>query len=439
MALRKGKLDIKWYFGKMIKIPTTWKYLRLEELISTGNQGVNTAIDTVEYVNNGYPLLKAGDIRQRFNLEMTDKISKKSFEKIPGHQKPRKGDILYANIGSQLGTAMYVDFDSEAVIAWNIFLIRVKNGIDARFLCYYLNFEMVRTRLLSMASFSTMPFISKPNLFSVRIVQPQLEEQKIIVSILSKVDELIQKVELIIEQTQRLKNGLMQKLLTQGIGHENFKTIGLGGQITTSIPVSWREVQLANLSNQGSQNGIAISVSDYGKGVPIVGMTDLFNNDILDFTKLKEVSLTKDIPKFSLKEGDLLFARRSLNVEGAGKCVLVPKVFKPIVFESSIIRMSINNELAVPRFIHFLLNSHLGRRIMTRIVKVVAVSGITGSDLRKLRIPVPSTISEQRIIVSILDSFDVLITGNKLYKANIENLKKGLMQKLLTGKIRVKV
>ena len=64
---------------------------------------------------------------------------------------------------------------------------------------------------------------------------PPLKEQQKIASILSNVDELIQKTEQIIEQTQRLKKGLMQRLLTKGIGHTKFKKTELG-----EIPEEWK-------------------------------------------------------------------------------------------------------------------------------------------------------------------------------------------------------
>jgi hypothetical protein len=69
--------------------------------------GVNTAIDNVEYVGDGYPLVKAGDIRENFDIGKIGTISRYSFEKIPDHQKPKEGDILYANIGSRLGNQQH--------------------------------------------------------------------------------------------------------------------------------------------------------------------------------------------------------------------------------------------------------------------------------------------------------------------------------------------
>jgi type I restriction enzyme S subunit len=70
-----------------------------------------------------------------------------------------------------------------------------------------------------------VPGLNRNQVYAVKLGLPPLREQQKIASILSKVDELIQKTDQIIEQTQRLKKGLMQRLLTKGIGHTRFKTV----------------------------------------------------------------------------------------------------------------------------------------------------------------------------------------------------------------------
>lgn len=197
------------------------------------------------------------------------------------------------------------------------------------------------------------------------------------------------------------------------------------------IPEDWEIISLEKLSKDGTQNGHAISVNDYGKGTPIVGMTDLFANDILDPSNLKEVKISeKKTELFSLKSNDLIFARRSLNVEGSGRCVIIPTINRPIIFESSVIRMTVNDDVN-PKYVYYLLNSHMGKRIMRRIVQVVAVSGITGSDLKKIEIQIPKKLQEQQKIASILSNVDSLIQQTQKEIEQTQRLKKVSMQKLL--------
>ena len=96
---KPGYKLVKSLFGKYEEIPEEWEYAELKGLTVFGNQGVNTAIDHVEYVDNGIPMLKAGDINPSFSLETTDKISLKSFQNIPENQKPKKMDKTHISSG----------------------------------------------------------------------------------------------------------------------------------------------------------------------------------------------------------------------------------------------------------------------------------------------------------------------------------------------------
>ena len=185
----------------------------------------------------------------------------------------------------------------------------------------------------------------------------------------------------------------MQTLLTKGIGHKEFKETPIG-----KIPKTWQAIKFKDILELPLQSGIYKPRQFYGSGVKIVRMTELFKNDILDVeTNMRKVTVTPhELNKYSLKDGDLLFARRSLKVEGSGKCVLVPKVNEPIVFESSIIRASLKKEIAYPLFYLYYMNS-LGHRQIVHMVRTVAVSGISGRDLKNLNIPLPP-IEEQKKI-----------------------------------------
>ena len=295
--------------------------------------------------------------------------------------------------------------------------------------------------LTSFSQGSTIQGFTRKELTNFLIKLPSLFEQQKIVSILSNVDSLINQIQKEIEQTQILKKGLMQKLLTKGIGHTKFKKVSFGGQIIENIPLGWKIKTLDDISKNGTQNGLAISVSDYGSGIPIVGMTKFYASEILTFDNMREVHISKkDEEKFSLKSFDLLFGRRSMDGKptgGAGKCVVVPQINKKVVFESSIIRMAVKNEIN-PFFIYQLLKSHFGEKIIRRIIRVSAVSGISSGDLIKIKIPIPPK-NEQDKIVDTLSQYDIQLNKLELENFQFIKLKKGLMQKLLTGKIRVKV
>ena len=97
-------------------------------------------------------------------------------------------------------------------------------NISSDFKTYLNSIKFVKNQIIAYVTGISVYGLSKNNLKKIRIPLPPIKEQQKIASILSNVDELIQKTEQIIEQTQRLKKGLMQRLLTKGIGHTKFKS-----------------------------------------------------------------------------------------------------------------------------------------------------------------------------------------------------------------------
>ncbi|MGH2572186.1 MAG: restriction endonuclease subunit S [Actinomycetota bacterium] len=127
---------------------------------------------------------------------------------------------------------------------------------------------------------------------------------------------------------------------------------------------------------------------------------------------MRQLQVTEsELERFSIQPGDLLFARRSLVAEGAGKCSLVREVQKPTVFESSIIRARPAPDRADSRYLFYLFQSPYGRYALGTIRRQVAVAGITGADLAELQIPLPP-LRVQREIANALESIDDKIDLN---------------------------
>lgn len=201
------------------------------------------------------------------------------------------------------------------------------------------------------------------------------------------------------------------------------------------VPESWEIVPFRKLMVKGTQNGIYKSSGYYGRGYQIADMKDVFKSDVLQVGEMDLVDLDEDeLAKFRLREGDLLFARRSFKPEGAGKCQLVPSLDEPVVFSSSLIRVSLT-AAALPDFYAQYLQSEVGRELMSPIIRVLAVSGISGGDLKELLIPkVP--LDEQREIAEALRACDEVIARLEREAAVHEELFLALLEELMTGQLR---
>ena len=185
--------------------------------------------------------------------------------------------------------------------------------------------------------------------------------------------------------------------------------------------MSWPEVDFESLFAAPSRNGVYKSKDHHGSGVPIVNMGELFafnriGNQPMSLIRMSDAEMDKS----GLIDGDLLFGRRSLVEEGAGKCSMVYKPAGPLTFESSIIRVRLNRAIADPEFFFNYFRSPIGRSRIRAIVGGAAVKGIRGSDLKLIKVHVPP-IDEQIAIRQVVALYDDLITTNQRRIALLED------------------
>lgn len=160
------------------------------------------------------------------------------------------------------------------------------------------------------------------------------------------------------------------------------------------------------------RNGLTKPKAIRGKGVKMIAMGEIFSKARINNMDMDRVPVTdKELENCRIQEGDLLFARQSLVLEGAGKCSIVADVKEPTVFESHLIRVRIDATKANPYYVFYYFNSTHGRDSIGTIVEQVAAAGIRGSDLIKLKVPCPD-VQTQNKIAEFLQRIDEKIELN---------------------------
>ncbi len=120
----------------------------------------------------------------------------------------------------------------------------------------------------------------------------------------------------------------------------------------------WYATPFGQLLAEPVRNGIYKKKEFHGRGAKIVNMGELFAHPRLRSVPMKRVELSDgERNRFDVRKGDLLFARRSLVAEGAGKCSIVLDVDELTTFESSIIRARPDTSKVEPLFIFYFFNS----------------------------------------------------------------------------------
>lgn len=137
------------------------------------------------------------------------------------------------------------------------------------------------------------------------------------------------------------------------------------------------------------RNGLTKPKAVRGAGTKMVNMGELFANPRMTNVTMDRVPLNQAERNSSLlAAGDLLFARQSLVLAGAGKCSIFVNDDEEVCFESHVIRCRLNRNLADPDFYFYFFSSSTGRQLIESIVEQGAgASGIRGSDLAKLQVP----------------------------------------------------
>ena len=180
---------------------------------------------------------------------------------------------------------------------------------------------------------------------------------------------------------------------------------------------------------ESTRNGLTRPKAVRGSGVKMVNMGELFAHPRLCNVPMDRVPLSQsEAERLLLEDGDLLFARQSLVLEGAGKCSIFLRDDEPVTFESHVTRVRLDPKKAHPGYYFYYLQSHQGRSAIRSIVEQGAgASGIRASDLATLEVqwrPLP----EQRAIAHILGALDDKIELNRRMNETLEAMARALFK-----------
>lgn len=362
-------------------------------------------------------------------------IKKMLFSDAPSRAKRvvKNGDVLFSTVRPYQKNFTIIENEQDNLIASTGFaVLRAKEDNDPRFIYQMLYSDVFMNQIISEMKGSNYPAVNASDVEKVEILLPSLKEQQKIASILSTVDEQIDETEQLIVKTKELKKGLMQQLLTKGIGHTEFKRTELG-----EIPIDWDIMKLSEISEFITKGS---TPTTYGFDWEDEGIY-FFKSDVVKEGKFvygdyKYISKEahKQMTRSIVKAGDIL-----ISITGnVGRVAIVPQEIEEANINQHIARIRVNRENVNAQFIFQWLNQSKIIKYYELIKTGLAYPQISLAQVRDTLIPIPSS-NEQQKIASILSTVDEQIEAYEQEKAKYEELKKGLMQQLLIGKIRVKI
>ena len=416
-------------------IPEDWEVKKLKDIseLIDGDRSSNYPSPS-EIVDDGVLFLSTSNIKDnKLDYTSCKFITKEKFDSLR-KGKLQKNDIIITLRGTIGSIAKFdaIKYDTGFINA-QMMIIRSQD-IEPDYLSKYLTANNLRKQIEVISSGSAQPQLTKKDMSSINIVVPPLKEQEKIAEILSTVDTQIDDTEKIIEKTKELKKGLMQQLLTMGIGHKEFKKTEIG-----EIPVEWEAKKLGDMgTNYTGLSGKTKDDFENGNR-KFITYSNVNLNAFVDIDILGDVKVLDNEKQNNVKYGDILFTGSSENPEEAGMTSVFLYNLKDVYLNSFCFGYRLNDlKVTDPRFYGYYFRGETFRKSIFPLAQGSTRYNISKTEVMNIKVAIPP-LEEQEKIAQILSSLDNEIEEYENKKQRLEELKKGLMQQLLTGKIRTVV
>jgi type I restriction enzyme S subunit len=412
-------------------VPKDWEVDRIKDIAEINKESRDPSIDspneTFQYVDIESVAGGSGRIKETKNLLGKEAPSR-------ARRVIHENDVLMSTVRPYLKAFTIVPKGYENEICSTGFaVLRSKEKVNPRYLLYTLFSDNVISQCNRMMVGGQYPALNSSQVAEIKLSVPPMAEQRAIVEVLGVVDSAIELSDQIIAKTERLKRGLMQQLLTRGIGHTETKQTPIG-----QMPSDWVPTKIGDIAKLQSGGTPRRDVKEYwtnGK-IPWLKSGELNDGEVCQAEeRISQQGLDDSAAKIFPK-GTLLMAMYGkgtvtktgiLGIEAATNqavCAFIPKdrQFSPKFLQYSLI---------------FKRNQLLGQ--LTNPSTDMGRTNIYAGMLASYQIPLPNKIEEQNKIAEIIQEADKKLKLEQLEKIKLDNIKRGLMDLLLTGRVRIKV
>lgn len=407
------------------EVPERWSIRTLGELAQIKIGGTPSRREPAYWADSsgGHPWASISDLASGSVYATKERISdlgvKHSNVKLIPPGTPLMSFKL--TIG-RMARAVAPLYTNEAIAAFD----DLTPELDRNFLFYALPSAVSGAELDQAVKGVTL---NKKKLSALRLMLPPLTEQQKIAEILTSVDDAIQATEAVIEQTKKVKQGVMNRLLTKGIGHTRFKETEIG-----EIPEGWEVVPAESVCETVIDcKNRTPPITD--RGFAVVRTPNVRNGRFIkkNLTFTDEISFVEWTKRGKPRSGDVLITREA----PVGEVCAAPTEFEFCLGQRMMLyrpdRARLDQE-----FLLYSLQSTAVRRVLLERAGGSTVGHVRVGDIRTLPIPI-APLEEQRQIVSSLQSIDRQVAVLEGEQLALQALKSSLMTDLLTGRTRVRI
>ena len=309
----------------------------------------------------------------------------------------------------------------ENVIVSSLYeVFQTDNYVNDRFLWHWLKSDEFPRWIEKLQEGSVRLYFYYDKLCECQLYMPSLEEQEKIATFLDDLDHLITLHQRKCEETKTLKKYMLQKMFPQN-GH-SVPEIRFSG-----FTEDWEQRKLGELGSL--KNGMNFSKEAMGIGFPFVNLQNIFGNNVIDVTNLgKAMASDSQLKDYNLLNGDVLFVRSSVKLEGVGEAALVPQNLENTTYSGFIIRF--RDEYGLDNnFKRFLFGIESVRNQIMAQATNSANKNISQTVLENLCLKIPNK-SEQEKIGLYFSNLDHLITLHQHKCEELQNIKKFMLKNM---------
>jgi type I restriction enzyme S subunit len=421
------------------EIPDGWQYSTVGS-VSTNDGDYGSSASARDYHPDLPRYVRITDIQQDGTLDQESRTSI-TFEEADGHLL-EEGDIVFARSGATVGKTYLYDPD-DGVCAYAGYVIKYQidsSKADPHYVHYWTKSPLYWRRVERTLRKGAQPNINASEYRGFELLLPPLPEQRRIADVLDTVDRAIQETDAVVRKQEQVKTGLLQDLLTRGLNADGrlrdperepevFRETELG-----ILPREWTTARFDEVAKL--RHGFQFRSYHFSeRGYPVVKIKNVAEDGTLDLSEVSLIPKEKadEFQDVELFEGDLLMSLTG-NI---GRVVKVPEVNGRLFQNYRVGRFSPRDSQKLSKdFLELVLSSSLLSEQVRRKSNKTAQANIGKGEFLETHLPIPP-LHEQRKIAKRVQAQTKTIQGEKAYRGKLQSLKTGLMQDLLTGRMRV--
>jgi len=415
-------------------IPEDWESEILRNCLQGVPQyGINAP--AVPYDDKLPTYLRITDISDEGRFSPSPRVSVRSANSDRYYLNP--GDIVFARTGASVGKSYLYDPD-DGLLVFAGYLIRVipnSRKLNPSFLAQYIQSDTYWDWVNMMSARSGQPGINGQEYGDLPIPLPGPTEQTAIAEVLSDVDALLEALDRLIAKKRAIKQGAMQALLTGRVRLPGFeRQPGYKRTEVGVIPKDWDVVPLSSIAlvTSGKRLPKGYSLTEQETPYPYIRVSDMRPGTV----SLAEIKYVPEdvfpfIKNYRIYQDDIF-------ISVAGTLGIVGQI--PFELDGANLTENadrITNISCSQSFLLYIMMSPLIQTSIDSLQTVGAQPKLALTRIREFIIPLPPTKEEQTAIAGVLSDMDAEIEALEKRRAKLRAIKQGMMQELLTGRIRL--